>query len=149
MLVYCVPMFCGFLIAIVYHECGLKTSLATYVTVSILSYLLSVNIECSFMFAFLFGYYPILREYINKLKRRNYQWLLKILVFNISVILAYILLIDLLGILDFEEFSGDLGIWGAFIFLILGNVVFFIYDRALLVLTYKYLKIWRKKIFKR
>ena len=82
------------------------------------------------MFIFFFGYYPVLKIKIESYKSKIIKILLKFLCFNISVILVYFIALRVLNISE-DEFE-FLGHYVPGIFLLLGNVVFYVYDYSLL-----------------
>ncbi len=146
--VYAFPMFCSLLICVVFYECGLKTALITYFSVSALSLMLSPDKESAIIFALFFGYYPIAKIYLDKLKPKLTRIILKLIVFNMSIILSYYLLIGIFGVVDMTEIRGDFGKYGTFALLLIGNFTFVIYDFAVKRLSDKYLLSWRKHLFK-
>lgn len=145
--VYSFPMICGLLISIVYFECGVKTSVACYVSVALLSLIISPDKESALLFTTLFGYYPIAKMYIDKLKSKLIKIIIKLAIFNASVIAAYYILTSIFGVVDMSEMGGDFGKYGIIILLVLGNITFVFYDFATKLLSYKYLTSWRKHLF--
>ena len=76
-----------------------------------------------------FGYYPILKALIERLKNKIVQWVLKYAVFNAAIVSAYFIAIYLLSIP-----ADSLSLFGVslpWVFSIAGNVIFFIYDIAI------------------
>ena len=69
-------------------------------------------------------------------------WVLKFLAFNVSVVLAYCVIVFVFQ-LPIEEME-DYGKWAVLGLLGLGNVVFVIYDIALSRLVTLYMLKWRK-----
>ena len=100
-----------------------------------------------------FGYYPILKEKLEK-KKRTISWLLKIVLFNTSlalgVVAAYFLFFGNTGEgienAFFMIFCGeDVGKAMAIVTYLLANVVFVVYDIALTrLITYYFFKIRKK-----
>jgi hypothetical protein len=64
---------------------GKKTAFTIYAAVSILSMFLVTSKECALMFVLNFGYYPLIKNALDKIRPKVLQWLLKLLIFNISV----------------------------------------------------------------
>ncbi len=138
--VYVLPMLCGLMLYAVYYECGVKYAICSYVSVSILSLLLCPDKESGLLFLAFFGYYPILKIYIDKLKQKLLKLIIKLAVFNAAVVGVYWILISLFKIVSVSDFVGEAAeaiIWA---FLLAANVVFIIYDFALknLALVYQY-----------
>ena len=124
---YVCPMLCAVLLQMVLKICGQRIAWAWYGAVAILSLLLAPDKEAAAVFAFL-GYYPIVKPKLDRLKGK---WLWKILLFNVSTLVMYWLLMHIFGLdqiaLDFEEMGAVMTV----IMLILGNVTFFLLDRLL------------------
>lgn len=124
-LTYAVPAVAGLFIMVVVIEIDKKYALLSYVASSFLVFLFAEN-ESKLMYIFLLGYYPILKAVIDKKTGKVLQWILKIITFNISVLLVYFVFASLFGV-DVESF-GTFGKFSAVIFLIFGNFVFVLYD---------------------
>lgn len=124
---YVCPMLCAVLLQMVLKTCGQRIAWAWYGAVAILSLLLAPDKEAAAVFAFL-GYYPIVKPKLDRLKGK---WLWKILLFNVSTLVMYWLLMHIFGLdqiaSDFEEMGAVMTV----IMLILGNVTFFLLDRLL------------------
>ena len=76
------------LIGIMYIEGGLKYSLLTFFAVSILSFFLPVDrISVLYYFGF-FGYYPILKAYIEKIRKLSTELIIKTIFFIIIAFLG-------------------------------------------------------------
>lgn len=141
---YIFPMICGLLMSVLLDECGMKISVCSYIGVSIISFMISPDKEAALMYAAFFGYYPMARVLIMKLKSRLLRLLAKLALFNAAIICAYSLLIRIIG-LEAAGFVG--GVWVMIVFLALGNLAFYMFDilldRALLLYQKKY----RGKLF--
>lgn len=124
---YVCPMLCAVLLQMVLKTCGQRIAWAWYGAVAILSLLLAPDKEAAAVFAFL-GYYPIVKPKLDRLKGK---WLWKILLFNVSTLVMYWLLMHIFGLdqiaSDFEEMGAVMTV----IMLSLGNVTFFLLDRLL------------------
>ena len=124
---YVCPMLCAVLLQMVLKTCGQRIAWAWYGAVAILSLLLAPDKEAAAVFAFL-GYYPIVKPKLDRLKGKR---LWKTLLFNVSTLVMYWLLMHIFGLdqiaSDFEEMGAVMTV----IMLILGNVTFFLLDRLL------------------
>ncbi len=147
--VYVFPMLCSFLLGVVNYECGLKISLVAYISISILSLILSPDKESSIIFTAFFGYYPMAKIYLDRIGIKIWRRLIKFSIFNFSVIASYYILIFIFGVVDLTEINGDFGDWSVGILLLIANVSFIAYDFAIKVLTDRYVLSWRRTIFKR
>lgn len=139
---YAVPVISGAVFIPVLKEYGPKQMLLLWLAVSFLSLILVPDKEMALMFALLLGWYPALKPVLDKLPR-TLRWVLKLAIFNIAIALIYALLIFVLNILQEGE-----GIVMTSIIVVLGNITFLIYDRALIVLEQLYIKKYRRLLFK-
>lgn len=124
---YACPVLCAILQYTVLCFCGRRIAWAWYGVVVMLSLLLGPDKEAAAVFVFL-GYYPILKPRIDKLPAK---WLYKALLFNTAILMMYWLLINLMGIAELAEEFSELGMSMTALMLVLGNVVFFLLDKAL------------------
>ncbi len=148
-LTYAIPAAAGLLLLIMVIEIDKKWATVVYLSVSILSLLLIADKEAAVMYVAFFGYYPIIKQPIEKHLNKYVCWVVKMLVFNASIIASYLLLIYVfnLSMDDFGEFT-KIGL--ALLYLAF-NAVFIIYDIALTRMITAYLYKWQKhfrKIFK-
>ena len=105
--------------------------------------------DIAMLFVGFFGYYPILKGKLEKIKKRSMEYLSKFSIFNLAMILNYLVIIYLFGIQDILEDVGPLGKFSVVLLLLMGNVVFFVYDIALSRIITAYRMVLRKKIFRR
>ena len=98
-----------------------------YLAVTILSLLLCPDKEAAAVFS-TFGTYPLFRFQFEKLP---FKVILKLLYFNLLVLMLYWILLHVVGMAELQnEFEGvSLGL--AVFMLIIGNVVFILFDRML------------------
>jgi hypothetical protein len=93
--------------------------------------------EAAVMYTLFFGYYPIIKGFIEKKTKLVLSWIIKYVIFNVAVISSYFIVTRFLGI-GFD----DMGLFGKYAMsalLALANVVFAIYDIALTRLVSMYL----------
>ena len=124
---YVCPTLCTLICALVFKMCGKRIVSAWYCAVAILSLLFAPDKEAAAVFVIL-GYYPIIKHYFQRVR---FSFILKLLYFNLSVILLYWILINILGITEIANEYAELGRIGLYLFLGLGNIVFFLLDRIL------------------
>ena len=127
-LTYATPAIASLAIMVCFLESAANWAVACYLA-SILPIFLTAEIESKILYIVFFGYYPILKAVIEKVKSRALEWFLKILTFNGIVILVYCLSIYIFGF-KLEEL-GDLGIYSLYVLLFLGNVIFILYDMCI------------------
>lgn len=133
---YVCPMLCSLMLLAVKLSCGDRIGWAWYGAVSILSLLLSPDKEAAAVFVVL-GYYPIIQPKMEKLPL---QFVWKLLLFNIASAMLYAALLFVFGMEQLVAEFQELGIVGLVITLILGNICFFLLDRVLNKLQYKFRK---------
>lgn len=124
---YACPMLCCLTAWIVLGACGKRIAWAWYAVVAILSLLMSPDKEAAVIFLFL-GYYPLIKLLIERLKL---SLIVKLLFFNVSILVAYWALIHLLGLDQIAQENAQFGVWGILLLLVLGNLTFFLLDRLL------------------
>ncbi len=126
---YAAPALGGCVVMLVLIEIDARWAFGAFLVSSVLS-LLFAEREAGILYVCFFGFYPIVKALFEKLRSRVLEWVLKLLTFNAAMLLVYGLLSLVIG-LGVEEF-GVLGKYGAWIFLAAGNVVFVLYDFALI-----------------
>jgi hypothetical protein len=127
--IYFFPMISGAIISIIVKEINAKWGFTVFLAISILSMLFVANKESVLFFILLFGHYPIFKIQIDRLKNKILILMLKMIIFNLSAAIGFFIAIEVIGLpkASFELF----GVYMPFLLLVLANVVFFIYDRAL------------------
>lgn len=121
-------------------EYGAGYAWSIYAITGILSAVLLPNKFPALMYLLFFGFYPIIKEKIEKCRSKIAQWALKELIFNVCLILLmvlgnYILMIDMKAWFAMEV-----------IFFVLANGTFVIYDIALTRLISLYIFRLRRKL---
>lgn len=145
---YGLPAFAGGAFLPLVIEFGPRKAVLPYLSAALLGLLVAPDKEAAILFAFFFGYYPIIKSLIEKNNFAFVRILLKFLCFNLSVAVAYSIIVFLLGMREiFSEFAflGQFVIVGV---LLLANVVFLLYDIALTNLAEFYIIILRPKFKK-
>lgn len=145
-LAYAVPAFAGMVIWTVTEHMSVKWAYLCYAAVSLISLMLVPEVEANMFFIFIFGYYPILCIQLEKIKNKVIRFIVKLLIFNIAVVIAYNILVLLLSAEEMLEGMEDLGQYAIFIFWGAGNVAFIIYDFCLKVIKEFYIKMMKPKI---
>ena len=88
---------------------------------------MSFDKEAAVTFAFL-GYYPMIKFWFDRYKL---GWVGKLAYFNFSIVVMYLLLLQLFGMADLAEEYAELGRLGIWFMLVLGNVTFYLLDIVL------------------
>lgn len=121
------PVLASLVLIPVYCECGWKWGLLWYAAVAALAALLAPEKEAAVLFVF-FGYYPMLRKLIGRLRVRAAAWAVKLVYVNAAVFAAYGLMLYVFHLTAvMEDFAGK-GKAMLAVLLVLANVTFVIYD---------------------
>ena len=144
-LTYAIPAMAGLFIMVAVIEVGNKWALFSYLSSAVLVMLVAEP-EAKFMYVGFLGYYPILKAIIEKIRKPITEWILKIVSFNIAVIIVYFIFSKMFTV-SFDDF-GALGKYGALITLAVGNIVFVVYDIAVARMAMFYNYMVRPKIKK-
>ena len=124
---YVCPALCILILKFVQESCGNRIAWAWYMVVSILSLLLAPDKEAAAVFLFL-GYYPIVKP---KLDASPVGLLLKVLLFNATILVMYWLLMNFFGVDRLLQEFEEMGMIMTAITLVLGNMTFFMLDYML------------------
>ena len=133
---YALPAIAGVLLIVAVIEIGAKWAWMIYAAVAVLSLLFAADKEAALLFVLFFGYYPVLKSFLERISNKVLSWISKFAVFNVAVVACFFLAVNFLQLPE-DSFT-VFGIYLPCVFLILGNAVFLIYDIALsgLVATY-------------
>lgn len=106
-------------------ELGRKWMLVMYAAVSILGLLIIPIRAPLIMFIIFLGYYPFVKSLLEQTKSRAFEYIIKFLIFNAAAIICITLFKNL--------FFADSALTNmmAVIFILIGNAVFFIYDKVM------------------
>ena len=124
---YAAPMLASFLLIPVLEDYGKKYALLLYAVVSLLSLFLVPDKELVLFYVLVLGYYPVLRVRLNNIRRAVLRWMAKFGCFNAAVVVMYALLIVVLAPPEGTPMLLAL--------LALGNLSFWLCDRALTAIT--------------
>lgn len=126
-LTYAIPAVAGLFIMIAVIETDIKWSVLAFIASAVIT-ILTAELEAKMLYVLFFGYYPILKAVFERLKSRVIEYVLKFVVFNAAVLLAYGVVAGLIGV-DLGD-MGDFGVYTSVILLIAANAVFPLYDIA-------------------
>lgn len=126
---FCCPVLAGVLLVPVQETCGSRIALAWYGAVSLLSCLLGPDKEAAAVFVFL-GYYPVLQQVLDRWPKAL-GLLGRLLLFNGAVCILYTLLIFVFTMPSVAEEFRETSGWMLAVILVLGNVVFLLFDQVL------------------
>lgn len=139
LLAYIMPMLCGVLILMVKKTFGTSAAWITYVSTSVLSFILVSDRECMLMYVMFFGFYPIIKSGLEKIRSRLLSNILKLLIFNALMAAAQLVLIYVFMI-PFDD--GESNVLLLVLFIVLLNLLFVTYN----LLLNKFFIIYQKKL---
>ena len=128
---YIVPVVSSVTVVYFCIEYSKRHALLVYLVISLLSIFFVPDKEIAFVFAFIFGPYPILKSIFETKSKGFFCWLLKVVSFNLQVFITYFILLKVFvsSVLVAEFMS-----YGSFMLIatiVVGNITFVIYDIAL------------------
>lgn len=142
-LTYTLPILSGALLMLIVIEIGKKWALYVYISVSIISMFILADKESAIMYLMFFGYFPILKSVLEKKLKGFFEYLIKFLVFNSSILLSYVIIVYIFR-LPVETMTKTYLV----LILISANVLFYMYDLMLTKLVMAYISNWRKSFIK-
>ncbi len=145
-LAYAVPAVAGILIWTICEQINIKWAFLSYIAVTLLSFILIPEIEADFFLMTFFGYYPTLCEILKHIKNKVLRYMVKLLIFNVSVIITYNILCAILSADKMLEGLEDFGKYAVFILWGMGIIAFILYDLFLGVAKDMYIKAIKNKL---
>lgn len=150
--VYALPAIAGMLTLFCVIELGRTWALGVYVASSVIGLLLIPNKEAVVLYAAFFGYYAIMKSIFESYFSKLPEYLFKFLLFNLSVVAAYALLVKVFGmplndVLGLEE-GAVISKLSIPVFLGMGNLVFILYDYCLTRVATAYIRVLQRKLHK-
>ena len=143
---YAFPAFAGILLIVIVIEIGYAFALSVFAATALLSFLLVTDKEAALLYVMFLGYYPIVKALIERIGSRVVQYIVKLALFNATMIGAFYIAIFVLSI-PTDSFN-IFGVYLPWVFLIAGNVVFVLYDICITMLVTIYMKKWHIRINK-
>lgn len=119
------------IIPIVIIRSNIKTAALVYISTSIISFFI-LPINFFILYLLLFGIYGLIKYFIEKLKKIPIEIVLKLVFFNIALIIGYLLSSTIIA-----DLKLSLAPW---ILFIIAQAVFLIYDYALTIIITFYLQ---------
>ena len=139
------PMAAGLLMVILAEEVSVGWAWLTYLAVSLLALIVTFDKDAALMFILFFGYYPILRRSLERIRPKILKTLCKYLLFNVFLVIDWFLTVYLLGLPTFE----DTGPVMYAVLIIAFNVIFHFYDNILSKMDWIYRQIFVRRILGR
>lgn len=125
---YVLPIVTGLLVLFTADVSNKKWGVGVYFSTSFLSLLLITDKEAALTYALFFGYYPLIKDIIEKLPQ-ILSCILKFLLFNLAAVGIGVISFYLFGISG-EEYN-EFGKYTIPILLIMANIAFILYDLCL------------------
>ncbi len=125
---YVIPIVTGLLVLFVADVSNKKWGAGVYFSTAFLSLLLITDKEAALTYGLFFGYYPLIKDLIDKLPKAL-AWILKFILFNLAAVGIGVISFYLFGVSG-EEYD-EFGKYTIPILLIMANVAFFLYDFCL------------------
>ena len=144
-LTYAIPAIAGLFVMVVVIEINCKWALLSYIA-SALVVVFFPEPESKMLYIFFFGFYPIIKAVVERFRKPVLEWILKYLVFNVSLVVVYFAFSKVINF-SLEEF-GAFGKYGAIILWALGNIVFALYDIAVSRMAMMYISVLHPKLKK-
>lgn len=140
------PAFAGILLILLVFNIGFGYAFGVYFITAVLSFLLFADKESALYYAIFLGFYPIIKGLIERIKSRFLQYIVKFALFNLCMIGAFFIGTFLLSIP--KESFNIFGVYLPWVFLLIGNVIFIIYDLCITRLVTLYLIKWHNRLNK-
>ena len=149
---YALPAIAAMLILFCVIEIDRKWAFGVFAVTALISMLFVPNKEAAVLYTCFFGYYPIVKSIVESKLPIVLEYIVKLAVFNGAVVVAYMIVINVLGmpideLLDMGE-NAFLNKYALPIMLLTGNVAFLVLDKAMTRMATVYIVVWQKKFRK-
>ncbi len=146
---FALPALAGIVLIVVVVEMGRSTAAMVYGAVSLLSLFMCPDKEAAMMFIGFFGFYPIVKGLLDRIRFRPLRAISKFAVFNAALVASYWIIINLFGIADIMEEMGAFGEFTLLITWLMGCWIFIMFDIALGRIHWAYENVLRYRFFRR
>ena len=119
-----------------------RSAWTVFVVSSLVAVFLLPDKECALTYVFFFGWYPMVKDSFDKIKIKILRIVAKFAVYNVAVVFSQLACIYVFGI----PFDNVFGVWGIVILLLLANLLFALYDRLFVLLSFIYMKKYYSKV---
>lgn len=144
---YALPCIAGVFMAVILAECGGKWALGAFAVSAVLSLIFAYDKEAAVLYLLFFGYYPVVRQALERrVRQKPLRLIIGLTVFNAAAVISFFIGSWLLSV-PAEEYT-LFGLYLPWVFLLLGNLLFLLYDRALAVFLIFYNRRLRGKLMK-
>lgn len=139
---YVSPIICGIVLIASLRNVNEKSAWLIYSAVSIISFILMADKECSLTYIFFFGYYPIIKPKIDRMKNKILKVFIKLIIFNSGIVISQLICFYIFGI-PFDNIFGRLTV---LVLLLLVNILFALYDKLIFMIDLIYMKKYYSKV---
>ncbi len=146
---FALPAVAGIVLIAVVVEMGRSTAMLVYTAVSLLSLFMCPDKEAAMMFIGFFGYYPVVKGLLDRIRPKLLRMICKFATFNGAILATYWIIINLFGLTDILEETGVLGELTLFVTWLMGCGVFVMFDIALSRITWAYVHVLRYRFFRK
>ncbi len=145
---FAMPAMAGIVLIAVVVEMGRSTAMIVYAAVSLLSLFMCPDKEAAMMFIGFFGFYPVVKGALDKIRYKIPRIVAKFAVFNFAIVASYWVIINLFGLTDILEEMGAFGSYTLLATWVMGNFVFIAFDIALTRIHWAYANVLRYRFFR-
>ena len=124
----------------------MQLALTAYAAVSLLALLFVPDKEVALIFVFLLGYYPLAKPKFERIRPAVLRIVCKLLLCNGTVLAMYGLVFLLVPAGSISQELRTTALAFSLATLVMGNVAFVLYDRALHNMLMMYRLVWRPKL---
>ena len=139
---YVAPLISGLIMIILINNVNKRSAWTVFVVSSLVAVFLLPDKECALTYVFFFGWYPMVKDSFDKIKIKILRIVAKFAVYNVAVVFSQLVCIYVFGI----PFDNVFGVWGIVILLLLANLLFALYDRLFVLLSFIYMKKYYSKV---
>ena len=143
---YAFPAFAGILLVLLVFNLGYGYAFGVYAVTAVLAFLLVSDKEAALYYTIFLGYYPILKGLIERIRSRIIQYIIKLALFNCCMIGAFYIGLTLLSVP--EDSFRLFGVYLPWVFLLIGNGIFVLYDVCITRLVTIYRIKWHNRLNK-
>ncbi len=140
-------MLASALVYVMTIETSIYWGLVTYISVGLLSIIIVPNKDSSIIFLLFFGYYPLLRSWMERHKMKFLGFLLRFVIFNVAILALFWVSVYVFGSEELLDTLGDYGKYGGWILLGMANITFLCYDYVMESFPEIYQKRLKPRIF--
>ena len=141
---YAFPAIAGMVILSFSYAAGKRWAFYSFAATAVITIFICSDKEAVTIFTLILGYYPLIRDSLEKIQKRVLSYLIKLFIFNATAGVYYAIAIMLIEI-DPEEFN-LFGVSLPFLFLLFANLAFIMYDKMLKIFEIRYKTFIKKTI---